>query len=90
MTGSTSALIVIPIVAFISLAVFLIMVFWADNHPQNGRRTPNRELTGGKPGGGLRQQIPRHSAAPDELTDTSSQPAAPNRYAAQNRAADDN
>ncbi len=34
MTGSDSALIVIPIVALISLAVLLTMVFYADNQQQ--------------------------------------------------------
>jgi hypothetical protein len=38
-SGSTSALIVIPIVAVISLAPLLIMVFYADSHPPHGPRT---------------------------------------------------
>ncbi len=36
MTGSTEAVIVIPIVAFILLFTWLSMVFWADSHPRRG------------------------------------------------------
>jgi len=45
MDGSGLSLIVIPIVTVISLAVWLIMVFYADSHPQWGR-APGR----GSPG----------------------------------------
>ena len=34
MTGSTVAAIVIPIVAMISLAVWIVLVFHADSHPR--------------------------------------------------------
>jgi len=36
MTGSTEAVIVIPIVAFILLFTWVAMVFWADSHPRWG------------------------------------------------------
>jgi hypothetical protein len=36
MTGSSIDFIVIPIVAVTSLAAWLIMVYWADSHPQRG------------------------------------------------------
>jgi hypothetical protein len=77
MTGSSLAPIVVPIVAVITLAWWLIMVFYADSHPQHGHGTSNREITGGKPAGDPRQQVPRQGAAPDELTDTPSKPAGP-------------
>jgi hypothetical protein len=48
-TGSSSDLIVIPIVALISLAVLLTVVFYADKYPQHGRRTPKGEPPGGIP-----------------------------------------
>ena len=34
MTGSTAAVILIPIVVTISLAAWLILVFYADSHPE--------------------------------------------------------
>lgn len=34
MTGSSLAPIIVPIVAFIALAAWLGMVFWADAHPE--------------------------------------------------------
>ena len=43
MTGSTLSLIVIPIVAVICLAVMLIMVYYADSHPQWRADHPARE-----------------------------------------------
>ncbi len=36
MTGSTEAVIVIPIVAFVLLFTWLAMVFWADSRPRWG------------------------------------------------------
>jgi hypothetical protein len=39
MDGSGLSLIVVPIVAVICLAAWLIMVFYADSHPQWGRAT---------------------------------------------------
>jgi hypothetical protein len=44
MTGSSIDLIVIPIVASVSLAAWLIVVFYADSHPQwHGDRTEGRQ-----------------------------------------------
>jgi hypothetical protein len=45
MDGSGLSLIVVPIVAVISLAAWLIMVFYADSHPQWGR-APGRGSSG--------------------------------------------
>jgi len=39
MDGSGLSLIVVPVVAVICLAAWLIMVFYADSHPQWGRAT---------------------------------------------------
>ena len=36
MDGSTLSLILIPIVVTISLAIWLIMVYYADSHPRRG------------------------------------------------------
>ena len=45
MDGSGLSLIVVPIVAVISLAAWLILVFYADSHPQWGR-APGRGSSG--------------------------------------------
>jgi hypothetical protein len=45
MDGSGLSLTVVPIVAAISLAAWLIMVFYADSHPQWGR-APGRGSSG--------------------------------------------
>jgi len=45
MDGSGLSLIVVPVVAVICLAVWLIMVFYADNRPQWGR-APGRRSSG--------------------------------------------
>jgi hypothetical protein len=37
MTGSTLDLIIIPVVAVIVLAAWIVLVFWADAHPAWGR-----------------------------------------------------
>jgi hypothetical protein len=42
MSGSTEAVIVIPIVAFLLLFGWILMVFWADSHPRWG----NSEVPG--------------------------------------------
>ena len=39
MDGSSVDFIVIPIVAVISLAAWLVMVYWADSHPRKSQRT---------------------------------------------------
>ena len=45
MDGSGLSLIVVPVVAVICLAVWLIMVFYADSHPQ-WDRAPGRRNSG--------------------------------------------
>jgi hypothetical protein len=35
MDGSTTAVIIIPIVTTISLALWIFLVYWADAHPRN-------------------------------------------------------
>jgi hypothetical protein len=42
MDGSGLSLIVVPVVAVICLAAWLIMVFYADSHPQWGRAAGRR------------------------------------------------
>jgi len=44
MDGSGLSLIVVPVVAVICLAAWLIMVFYADSHPQWGRAAGAQEL----------------------------------------------
>jgi hypothetical protein len=39
MDGSSVDFIVIPIVAVISLAAWLVVVYWADSHPAKSQRT---------------------------------------------------
>ena len=47
MTGSNMAPIVIPIVVAFVLAIWLIMVFYADSHPLwRDRRSPDEQRTG--------------------------------------------
>jgi hypothetical protein len=55
MTGTDLAAIVPPIVAMISLAVWLAMVFYADAHPAVRRRAP------AKPGPGPAVRAPADS-----------------------------
>jgi hypothetical protein len=48
MSNSLIAVIVIPIVVLVALAVWIIGVFRADRHPRTGRgRMPRREVIGG-------------------------------------------
>lgn len=42
MTGSTLAVVIIPIVAFLTLALWLTMVFYADAHPMHRASSPAR------------------------------------------------
>ncbi len=69
MTGSTLAVIVIPIGVGIVLAAWLYAVFHADRHPEPGNRGRPlyRNVSGGifRASGG-RQQMPRRDATPDE------------------------
>lgn len=73
MSGSTLAVIVVPVVVGIILAGWLYAVFHADRHPEpgNSNMPPDREVTGGifRSSGG-RQQMPRRDAAPPEVAET--------------------
>lgn len=46
MTGSTSALIIIPIVTVLTLAAWIALVFYADAHPVWRRRQESPEAAG--------------------------------------------
>jgi hypothetical protein len=66
MTGSTLAVIIIPIVVAVALFVWIMMVFHADRHPTPGQRgeAPDRDITGGIFHGDPRQQSPTRDAPP--------------------------
>jgi hypothetical protein len=66
MTGSTLAVILIPVVIAVALVVWLVMVFHAKNHPRVADRgdAPDREVTGGIFQGEGRQLMPRRDASP--------------------------
>jgi hypothetical protein len=49
MDGSSLSLIVIPIVVTISLAAWLVMVYYADSHPRWGGRQAARGPSGSRP-----------------------------------------
>jgi hypothetical protein len=68
MSGSTLAVILIPVVVAICLAVWIAMVFRADRHPHSSGRggAPDREVTGGIFRGDPRQLSPRRDAPPAE------------------------
>jgi hypothetical protein len=40
MSGTTEAIVVIPIIAFILLFSWIGLVFWADSHPVHGNSEP--------------------------------------------------
>lgn len=68
MSGSTAAIIAIPIVAFFALGVMLGLVMWASREPagkDHGVR-PRWDVSGGTFRGDPRQQTPRRDAAPPE------------------------
>jgi hypothetical protein len=71
MTGSTLAIVLIPIVVAVALAAWLVMVFHAKNHPQVSDRgdAPDREVTGGIFQGEGRQLMPRRDAEPKEASE---------------------
>jgi len=48
-TGSSSVAIVLPIVAFIGMALWLGLVFYADSHPGYGRRKSRQGLAATAP-----------------------------------------
>ena len=75
MDGSSVDFIIIPIVAVISLAVWLVMVYWADRDPLKSQRTAivanEQDAIAGKadtahPAAGT---VPRQPAAPAEHED---------------------
>jgi len=71
MTGSTVAIVLIPIVIAVALVAWLGMVFHAKNHPQVSNRSdaPDHEVTGGIFQGEGRQLMPRRDAEPKEATE---------------------
>jgi hypothetical protein len=71
MTGSTVAIIVIPIVIAVCLAVWLFLVFRADRKPHGSGRgdTTDHSVTGGIFRGGRRQWSPRRDATPPEAAE---------------------
>ncbi len=74
MDGSTTAIIIIPIVTTISLALGIFTVFWADAHPRNDadahpRNLSRAEIRTASPGitsGTLAHHIPAPRSSPDE------------------------
>lgn len=67
MSGSTLALIIIPIVIAGCLTFWISMVFHAERHPGTGRGgVPDREVTGGIFRGDPRQWSPRRDAPVEE------------------------
>lgn len=68
MSGSTLAVILIPVVVAVCLAVWIAMVFRADSNPDSSGPdgAPDREVTGGIFRGDPRQLSPRRDAPPAE------------------------
>jgi hypothetical protein len=63
MSGSLAALIAIPVVAGVLLAVWITAVFYAKRHPASGPGRPARRgIIGGTFQGDRRQQMPRRDA----------------------------
>ena len=71
MSGSTVAIIVVPIVVAVCLAVWLFLVFRADRKPHGSGRgeAPDRSVTGGVFRGDPRQWSPRRDATPPEAAE---------------------
>jgi hypothetical protein len=69
MTGSTAAVIVLPIVIAVCLVTWLSLVFWANAHPTRGRHSTDlrTEVRGGSfqaiEGGRQLMPIPEHRPA---------------------------
>ena len=72
MDGSGLSLIVVPVVAVICLAAWLIMVFYADSHPQWGRATGRRSSGRAAPADG---RLDEARAADPAGTERDSTPA---------------
>jgi hypothetical protein len=66
MPGSTLALMVIPIAVTIALAVWLIMVYYADTHPywRGQRPAPERRVTGVASPDDRRAEVPQQGTWP--------------------------
>ena len=71
MTGSTLAIVVIPIVIAVALAACLVMVYHAKNHPKVSDRVepPEHEVSGGTFQGEGRQLMPRRDEEPEEASE---------------------
>jgi hypothetical protein len=71
MTGSPLALILIPVVVAVCLAILIYSVFHAERKPGPGRPTKatDRDVTGGIFRGDPRQQMPRRDAPAVDYTD---------------------
>jgi hypothetical protein len=75
MDGSTTAVIIIPIVTTIALALWIFMVFWADAHPrndadahpQNRGRGQTRPASPGITSGAQAHHIPAPRPSPDDV-----------------------
>jgi hypothetical protein len=69
-TGSTLAIVLIPIVIAVALVAWLGMVYHAKNHPQVSDRgdAPDHEVSGGIFQGEGRQLMPRRDAPPREAS----------------------
>ena len=71
MTGSTLAIVLIPIVVAVAMTTWLVMVYHAKNHPQvsDHGEAPDREVTGGIFQGEGRQLMPRRDAEPRQASE---------------------
>lgn len=82
MSGSSQALICIPIVVMAALAIWLILVFYADSHPGWGVHRSPPELTGAASGSAIAAReaprvTPARGGAPMPGTPTSARPLGP-------------
>jgi hypothetical protein len=75
MTGSTLASVIIPIVAFLALAVWLTMVFYADAHPMHDSSATRRAQPGHAP-----ERAPGRE--PEHVSEHAPEPSHPGRKAA--------
>lgn len=68
MSGSTLAVILIPVAAFAALGIWLGSVMYASRHPVGKGQgvQPRWHVNGGTFRGGGRQQMPRRDATPPE------------------------
>ena len=75
MTGSTRDLILISLVTVILLAAWIVLVFYADAHPEWRREDPARPPRHGRPGGSPAGRPKRNPDAAPEQTRASPSPA---------------